>query len=487
MTEGRQLEENFIESHDLFYEHYFLTLYEEEEMSENREAHHLSKRRFSRREMLKGIGVGTVGLVLASCAPPSEPAAQPSAADTPQAAAPPAEPTSIIWHARTDTEKYYTSEIERFHAAQDKVRIKHEVIPNNEYDQKLATLAAAGDLGDAYWGNVFGQLYPFAAAGIPLDVAPLIEASDISTDDFFEVAIEQVTWDNKLIGLPMNGHPGWTTLYTNITAFDEVGVPLPEWEWTYQNEFLDAVKAVHKGDENGDGNPDRFGYEFHYSAQQAYTFIRCWGGNWTTDDGKTATLLSEETLDAMAFMRALVEDYQVSPRPDQVVDQMFANGFSATWSHGIWQYGAVKPVIGDKFEWRGFPMPAGPAGRGSFIGCDTFCINSKSKNVEAAFEWAKWLVSVDAQIAAFEAARPPALLKKAWEDPVLKDDPTLQAMLRWMEVSQPWTVPANARALEFRNTFNQQITGVMDPQNDFMKEMETLNAAIQGVLDKPTV
>ena len=454
-------------------------------MLESQAERSTSSRRFSRRDMLKGIGLGTAGLVLASC---TGVPAQQDTANSAQGSAPAGEMAEIVWHTRTgNNEEFYTGQANLFHETQDQIRIKIDATPNAEYQQKLATLVAGGELGDSYWGNVFGQLYPFASAGVALDVTPLLDASDWwNPDDYFSVGIEQITVDGKLIGLPMAGHPGWTSLYTNITKFEEVGAPLPEWEWTYENEFLDAVKMVSQ-DTDGDGDIDFFGYQFDYNAQNTYNFIRSWGGDWVDEERKNSALLSDEAVEAMAFMRSLVNDYQVAPRQDQLVDQMFVNEFTGTWSHGIWFYGTGKTTIADKFEWRGFPTPAGPAGRGSFIGCDTFCINSQSENIDAAFEWGHWLMGKEARVAAVKGGSPAPFLKEAWEDPFLSDDPTFQAMLRWLEVAKPWSVPANARALEFRNTFNQSITAVIDANNDFMTEVQNLDAAIQGVLDKPTI
>ena len=459
-------------------------------MTQSNEAQSLSVQKFSRREMLRGLGLGAAGLVLAACAPSGgqDSGSQASEADTTQDAAG-GEAVEIVWHTRTgNNEAFYTGQAELFHEAQDAVRVKIDATPNAEYQQKLATLVAGAELGDSYWGNVFGQLYPFASAGVALDVTPLVEAADWwDPDNYFSVGIEQITVDGKLIGLPMAGHPGWTSLYTNVTQFEAAGAPLPEWEWSYDKEFLEAVSMVTQ-DTDGDGESNVFGYQFDYNAQNTYNFIRSWGGDWVDEERRNSMLMSDEAVEAMAFMRSLVNDHKVSPRTEQIVDQMFANEFSATWSHGIWFYGTGKTAIADKFEWRGFPTPAGPeGGRGSFIGCDTFCINSQGENIDATFEWGHWLMGKEARLTAVKSGSPAPFLKEAWEDPFLKDDPTFQAMLRWLEIARPWSVPANARALEFRNTFNQAITAVIDGNNDFMTEVQNLHNAIQGVLDKPTI
>ena len=433
---------------------------------------------------MKGIGLGATGFFLAACAP----AAPSPASGGSTESSPAAEVVTLRHQCRTGSEEnHYTAERELFQQEHPNIQLEFEATPNSDYQQKLATLVAGGELGDAYWGNVFGQLYPFASAGIALDVGPLAEAKGWDKSDYFDVGIKQITWEGKLIGIPLAGHAGWTCMWTNISAFEETGTPLPEWEWTFQDQWLEAVQSA-SVDSDGDGEIDRFGFTFDYNAQNSYTFIRCWGGDWIDpEDRKTALVNSEPVVEALAFMRSLVHDYGVSPTEQQLVDDMFANGYTASWSSGIWNYGTFKETIGDKFEWQNFPMPAGPGGRGSFIGCDTYCINSGSSHPDEAFTWGQWLSSKEAGLRQLDRGISTPFHKEAWEDPKLADDPNFQALRQWLEIAVPWTVPGNARALEFRNTFNQGIQSVLNGENDFMTEIENLHKSIQGVLDKPNV
>ena len=401
----------------------------------------------------------------------------------------PKEKVQVSFHTRTGRDgDFYLAEQALFHDVQDEIELVLEQTPNAEYQSKIATLAAGGDLGDAYWGNVFGQLYPFASAGIALDVKPLIDADpEVDLDNFFDVAIEQTDWNGKLAGLSMGIHPGWTTMYTNITLFEEAGAPLPKWEWKMLAEWLQAIQLPVK-DKDGDGSIDQFGYMFDYSAQNTYTFIRCWGSDWVNpDDRKTSMVLADKTVEAISFMRDLVHKYKCSPRQEDLLDNMFINQYTASWSHGNWAYGQLKTNIADAFEWQGFPMPSGPGGRGSFIGCNTFCLNSSTKHVKEIFEVGKFVVTPESGIRAVKHGMTTPARKECWEDPILRDDPTLQATKQWLDVATAWTVPGNARALEFRNTFNQGISAVLNGENDFMTELKNLDAAIQGVLDKPAM
>jgi multiple sugar transport system substrate-binding protein len=438
-------------------------------------------RKLSRRDFLNlSAGVAATSL-LAACAVPAQAPAGTAVEGVD------AETITIRHHARTGVQgDFYEAEKEVFHESHENIQVVNELTPDEDYNQKLLTLAAAGDLGDSYWTAVFNVTYPFGSSGVSADLTPFIEANNFPIDQFFEVAVNQNTWDGKLVGMPVSGHPGLTTMWTNVTAFEEAGVPLPEWEWTFEDEWLDAVREVTL-DTDGDGVTDRFGYEFIYSAQNAYLYLKSWGGDWIDPESRAESWVDrEESKAGLRFMRDLVEVHKVSPTPEQVVEQMFVNGLSASWSNGIWSYSTLESTVKD-FEWAGPPMPAGPAGRGTFVGVDSIAINSQGQT-DAAFTWTAWLASPESALRGVKSGFPPPFHKGAWEDPLLAENPAFQNCRRWLEVAfEGWTLPHNARAQEFVRTFTQGLTAVLSPTSDFEQEVATLDANLQAVLDKGPV
>ena len=454
--------------------------------------------------MLKTGSAGAAALILAACggtgpapanstsgssAPTSGAAsgsAPTSGATTAPAASPASTgsgPTTIIFHARAGLEgEFYARQAEAFHKAQNKVRVKLELTPNQEYDQKLTTLLAGGQLGDVLWSGIFFVFYPFSARGALMDLRPLAEASKIDMSAFFPAVVEQLTWEGKLTGWPHATHPGWTSMFVNQDAWKAASAPEPQWEWTYEKEWLSALQTVAQSS----GAQGKYAFLFDYNPQAAYTFIRSWGGDWIDPNDRTKSLVNTpQTKAALMFMRDLVYQHKVSPPPKAVVEQMFANNLAASWAHGLWANGTLESTIKDTFKWQAFPMPAGPSGRGSFLGADSLCINSESKNPEASFEWVKWLTSKEAQLVQVAEGLPAPTRLDAWDDPTYKDDPNMQPARQWMSTANPWTTPANARAVEFRNTFNQNLQALFLEESDPEAVIEQIHTAVQGVLDKP--
>jgi multiple sugar transport system substrate-binding protein len=274
-------------------------------------------------------------------------------------------------------------------------------------------------------------------------------------------------------------------MYTNLDAWEEAGAALPEWEWTYEDEWLDAVKAVAL-DTNGDGETDRYGFNFDYNPQGAYTFIKCWGGDWIDPETLSQSLInSEETTAGLMFMHDLVYKHKVSPMQEAIVQNMWHNGLTASWAHGIWHVSTAKELVQDSFKWQVFPMAAGPAGRGSFVGIDTMCIYSGTEHPEAVFEWHKWMTTKEAGLLQMDYGFTPSLRYDAWEDPKLADDINFDAARRWMEVATATTFPGNARASEFITAFSQGFQAFMLEKDNPMPLLEELHEAVQAVLDQP--
>jgi multiple sugar transport system substrate-binding protein len=450
-----------------------------------------SETRLNRRDFLRLAAGAAGGALLAGCRPTEAPeaTAAPAKKEEPTATPVPAEPTEILYHVRTGSQgDYYQIQTEAFAKAQDEVRVTLEQTPGAEYTQKLTTLLAGGELGDGFWNAPFGTFYPWSARGICLDMFPLVEADNFDLSVFFPASIDQLTVNGKLTGWPQGAHPGWTSMFTNLDAWEEAGASLPEWEWTYEKEWLEAVQAVAL-DEDGDGETDRFGFMFDYNAQGAYTFIKCWGGDWIDPDGLSTSMIdSVETTAALMFMHDLVHVHKISPAQESIISgygAMFANGLTASWAHGIWHVSTQKELVQDKFKWQVFPMAAGPAGRGSFVGIDTMCIYSGTEHPEAVFEWHKWMTTKDAGLQQMDHGFTPSLRFDAWEDPKLADDVNFDPARRWMEVAKPTTFPANGRAREFASTFNQGFQAFMLEKDDPKPLLQELHEAVQAVLDKP--
>lgn len=397
------------------------------------------------------------------------------------------EPAEIRFHTRTgQTGEYYQAQAEAFHQAQDRVRVTVELTPNDEYNQKLTTLLAGGELGDCWWAAPFYTgLYPFASRGVNMDLRELASQAGEDLGAFFPASIEQLTVDGALVGWPLGTHAGWSSMYVNLDAWQEAGAEVPQWEWTYDNEWLATVKAA--------TTENRFGFAFDYQSQAAYTFIRSWGGDWIDPENRSSSLIAApETTEALLFMHSLVHEHQVSPPQEAILpgdaNSTFVNEITASWAHGVWGVSSTANAVGDKFAWQTASMPAGPGGaHGSFQGIDCLCMNAQTEHPEAAFEWFRWLTSVEAGLAQLEGGVPPTARVATWDQPQMAENPHLQVTRQWLEEIEPVTFPENARVSEFQTAINQNFQALMLEADDPEGAIQRLHESVQAVLDQPSV
>jgi ABC-type glycerol-3-phosphate transport system substrate-binding protein len=358
-----------------------------------------------------------------------------------------------------------------------------EVTPLSEYAQQLTTLLAGGQLGDGWWATPFSLLYSFSSRGVVKDLRDLAKEAGESLDAFFPVNIKQLTLNDALIGWPLGTHAGWSSMYLNLDAWEEAGAAVPQWEWKYTDEWLEAVQAA--------TTQDRFGFMFSYQSQAAYTFIRSWGGDWIDPANGTESLVnSPETTEALLFMHSLVHQHRVSPPEEAVLpgdtSTTFVNGLTASWAQGVFAVNTVESAVGDQFEWTTASMPAGPGGdHGSFVGIDSLCMNADTQHPEATFEWFLWLTSVESGLAQMEAGLPPTTRMETWDIPEIAENPHLLITRQWLEEVGPITFPANARVSELNTAFIQGFQALMLESDDPEAAIERIHQEVQAVLEQP--
>lgn len=188
-----------------------------------------------------------------------------------------------------------------------------------------------------------------------------LPGTDTTLDSTFPATIAQLSWQGRLHGMPWLVHAGWSGLFVNEQLWLQAGQPVPDAEWTYDGKFLDAAKRLTTG-----AGTDQavFGTEIPYTIQPALTFIRSWGGDLLSTDGKKSQATDVKVLDALTVMHDLMNVHKVAPRPDQAKPGMFTAKTVASRCDGAFSIAGFRKDIAEGFKWRAYSMPKGPGGRG---------------------------------------------------------------------------------------------------------------------------
>lgn len=232
--------------------------------------------------------------------------------------------------------------------------------PVPEYDAALQT-ALAGTPPDLFYVNA--DAFPNLASQGAL--APIGDAV-ADPDDFYQPMLQAFTYEGELMGVPKDFSV--LALVYNEDMLSAAGVTPPT-TWEELTAGLQTLKDAGSPPACIDSTIDRWGV----FALQA-------GGNFLSEDRKTATFNSEPMKQALTFYADLVADGLALP-PGQLdsgwCGEAFGTGRASMTIEGNW----IVPFLGDSFpdvKWAAAPLPAGPAGQGTWAFTAAYGFSTKA-------------------------------------------------------------------------------------------------------------
>jgi multiple sugar transport system substrate-binding protein len=186
----------------------------------------------------------------------------------------------------------------KFMAANPDITLKLEITVSDGLPTKILTALQSGSPPDLIEAQ-HGWVVPYAQQGLIQNLDDVIAA--LGKDDFVPAALQYNTWDGHTWGIPYRIETHG--VFYNKGAFKAAGLDpeKPPQTWT---ELVDvATKLTGKG-ANGQ---DQFGFaitgggEFGNTVFRSLPFIWMNGGSIISDDMKTVTVNSPETVEAVTF------------------------------------------------------------------------------------------------------------------------------------------------------------------------------------------
>jgi ABC-type glycerol-3-phosphate transport system substrate-binding protein len=372
------------------------------------------------------------------------------------------------------------------------VQVKVESFPGNEYFTKMQTLIAGGTVGDVMWG-IYRNTPRLAHNKVIMPMDDLIKADNFDMSQYWPTAIEAARYQGALYAIPFKLHPGPAALYYNVKHVQEAGVTVPEKGFASWDDLIKAAKALTK-----DG---RYGYQINLTpggaannAQPVVMFLRSWGSDVYSEDGKKAMLAEPKSKEAIRFMADLMHKEKVAVPgrdfPEVTEDLMVAERSSMLQASSSTK--SIPTKIGGKFEVRNTLMPPGPAGVvGTQAIADHINISAKTQNKEAAWELTKLLCSKEVGIrlgggTGGIASGTTGGRIDVFNDPQIMSNPLHPVFIDLVKNAPPPRLPANMREEEASTAMHQMLMpvwlGERQPDDAFFTE---LNQAVQAVLDRP--
>ena len=302
--------------------------------------------------------------------------------------------TITIWRGQgTDfEEEFYNEQIEKFNAQSTTTEVKYEVFPYNDFATTVRSAISTDSLPDIIYvdGTEIGNL-AFLEALAPLD--EYLDENFISQytpSAFYKVG-------DKTYGVAQQD--GGLAFWANKTYLDKAGVRIATYEKPWdKEEFLDALEKLQALDEVEYALDMKTNWGNGYVVYAWQPLIKSLGADWYNSETikATGTLDSKAMVDAMTFMKSLVDKGYVNAM--ETVDTAFKDGTSALDLTGHWNYNDYSAALGDNLVL--IPLP--DLGNGSFTGIGglPFAATStalKNGTVENCAEFIKYALGEEFQ------------------------------------------------------------------------------------------
>jgi multiple sugar transport system substrate-binding protein len=281
--------------------------------------------------------------------------------------------------------------IEAFREAYPNIEI--ELVPEFD-DQKLLTGFASDQLPDVLWMDR-ARIASWAARGVLSPLDEFFSESGIDTGKYYPSAIDQVTYEGQVYGLPQ--FIDVRALYVNLDALEEVGqdpAELDTGNWEALSD-LGAQLIVAEGD-----RVERWGFDHKMQAGFIWMWGQGNGGEFMSEDGQTLTFNDPAVVEALDWGVQAYEAQGGFQLYESVAttwqgDEHFARGQVAMTAYENWMLGIVARVAPD-LNFTVLPINAhGGTDPISISGGPAWCIPNGAPNPEAAWAFIEFMDRLD--------------------------------------------------------------------------------------------
>ncbi len=253
------------------------------------------------------------------------------------------------------------------------VKVDRQWIPG-DYGQKLNAALLTDQAPDVWESGPDAARYK---AGICADLTDLYTGVK---DDFNPAVIDASSWQSKIMGIRMIIDTGG--IYCRKTVLDAAGVKPP----TTLEEVVNAAKALTTDKQKGLflGN-DGIGGVFDQSIYAS-------GVKKLVENGKVV-FNTDRAAKAVSYIKKLNDDNSllVGAPTDWWDPSSLTGDLAAMQWCGLWAMPGIRKVIGEDFYVVPWPKLDDQGAPSTFLGGWTTFVTAKSKNVDAAKAFAKWL------------------------------------------------------------------------------------------------
>ncbi len=257
---------------------------------------------------------------------------------------------TVLWFNDANESDVFVKTMADYQKSNPNIAIDMQVIPFNDYQNKLKMMISAGNPPD---------VARLASAHVPLFVSSLEPLSgkkefDDLAKNYFESSLALGKDEaGRLLAMPTEATANG--MIVNETYFKNAGIDIralsKTWTW---DQWEEAMKKTLKANSKA-----KYGIAVDFSTHRFATFLYEAGGRFLASDGKGMNFDTPETIDTLNFFKKLHDD-GLAPKSvwmgSENPQELFQSGLVACHVGGSWLINAYVKNIKD-FEWTVVQMP----------------------------------------------------------------------------------------------------------------------------------
>lgn len=408
-------------------------------------------------------------------------------ADKPAAEKPKEKVEITFWHVWAEKDSGpIEATVEAFNKSQDRITVK--VLGNQDATKQLTAISGGNppDVALTYWNNVG----PWADAGAVLELDEYIKTDKFDTSAVIPAALDRMKVRDKIYGMPFTMSMANTLMY-NKKSFQEAGLTKPPEDL---DELMEYAKKLTKKDASG--NLTNMGFLPDYPWIDNVFWPLIFGGSWVDESTGKVTPNRKENVDAIDYQAKFYKEFGV----DAIGKFKAGLGKRGTPQDPLLT-GQLAMMIGWEYNFPDERKPDGPIGIAPFpypkgkpelkgaglVGPRAVFIPKKAKHPKEAWEFMKYLMSVDAQVDFVTRSKVVPTLYAALDDPRLRKNEQLSTMWDFYERAKSKNLqgfPNNVYINEYLQALSEETEKVLKLQSSAQDAMNRVAEKIQPLADK---
>ena len=334
------------------------------------------------------------------------------------------EKTIKFWAMGAEAE-YVTKLVPEFERLNPGIKVKVQQVPWTAAQEKLVTAFASDNTPDAcQLGNTWVPQFAALNAIIPLD--EFIKSSNrINEEKYFAGIWDTNVLDNQTYGIPW--YMDTRVMFYRKDVFKKAGYKNPPKIWAELLDLSKKIKAMHPKEEK---------YAIYLPTNEWAPFVMFGmeaGSSLLKDKDTRGNFSGKEFKEAFKY---LIDFHRQNLAPigiSQVTNQYqaFADEYFSIYISGPWNISEFKKWMKENLadKWMTAPMPgySNIYPGVSLAGGSSLVIFKNSKHKKEVWKFFEFLSQAKTQIEFYQMLNNLPSVKEAWDNPIFRDDPYMQA------------------------------------------------------------